>query len=175
MMAIETERRWLIPTLPEYFSNTVSIDQGYLSNPGTSNVVRVRMTASSNLLHSFLTIKTPNGFGSSHEFEYEIPNEDASQLLNRVHGNIVQKQRHFTFFGGRMFEIDVFSDPIKCIIVELELDSIDEVVDLPSWVLAGTEITGNKNLSNFKLAFNPIGFQKELDTIYEKTLHSGPG
>lgn len=173
-MTLEIERRWVISTLPEHYGNSVSIEQGYLSTLGTSNVVRVRTTSSFMTVQSFLTIKTPHGFGSSHEFEYEIPNADAIQMMINTHGDLIRKRRHISYFNGLKFEIDVFDHPIKCIIVELELDLIDEGVDLPNWVLAGTEITGNKNLSNFNLAVDPIGFQKELDTIYE-TVHSRLG
>ena len=64
------------------------------------------------------------------------------------------KNRYHYPVGSHVFEIDVFSDDLYgLIIAEIELSSINEAVDIPSWF--GPEITGNRDYSNNTLASMP--------------------
>lgn len=106
------------------------ISQGYISDiDGTT--VRVRTKGEK----GFLTIKGKSEGISRDEFEYEIPFDDARQLLSKFCSKTLEKERFELVVAEKKWEIDVFHGKLEgLIIAELELESEDEVFELPSWV-----------------------------------------
>ena len=145
-MALEIERKFLVDKrrLHELnFSNEAMIAQGYLS---TNPTVRVRLKDN----RGFLTIKSSARGISRLEFEYEIPSTDAEELLKLCGRLVLKKIRRTIEHGGHVWEVDFFMGRhAGLVLAEVELDSAQEVVDLPDWVTK--EVSDNPRYFNSKL------------------------
>ena len=92
--------------------------------------------------HATLTIKGRRDGLGREEFEYEIPYEDALQLLE-VHcsGRQIEKERFFVPEGNLVWEVDIYGGVLEGIVIaEIELSTPDLELCLPEWI--GEEITG---------------------------------
>lgn len=89
------------------------------------------------------------------EFEYEIPLEDANQLLEEFcHHPIIEKRRFKVPYKGHTWEVDLFSGENQGLIVaEIELDEPDESFAHPPWL--GNEVTDDPRYLNTNLANHP--------------------
>lgn len=156
-MGMEIERRFVvdITKLPELtFCSNVEIIQGYFETAQSSPIVRIRLTNDK----SFITIKSKIAIGKSLEYEYEIPHQDAIEILDRLSFKV--SKRRFTFplltddgfCTGLMWEVDFFKD-FDVVIAEVELPDIMTEFKVPDWCLM--EITNIKGVSNFDMAHNP--------------------
>ena len=130
-LAIEIERKFLVDAKKlsgVKFSTEEKISQGYLSSNPT---VRVRLKGN----RGWLTIKTSTVGITRQEFEYEIPPEDAEQLLKICGAQVLKKYRRTLEYGGHKWEVDFFCGRHKgLILAEVELESADEPVELPAWI-----------------------------------------
>lgn len=130
-MATEIERKFLVDVekVSELkFFDEEFIAQGYLSAEPT---VRVRVKNN----RGFLTIKSVTVGISRSEFEYEIPARDAEELLSLCGERVIKKIRRKIFHDGHTWEVDFFDGRhAGLILAEVELNSADEVVNLPDWV-----------------------------------------
>jgi len=171
---IEVERRFIVKD--DSWMNAIDtessvvIDQGYLMEEN-GNIVRVRMMqgiANPDNYQSFLTIKGQRVSGMNKEFEYEIPHDDAEQLMGMCKYQI-HKRRHYIKcadekltddsnlkFNGLKWEIDEFNliNGGKLVIAEIELLNIGQRIEFPDWL--GLEITMTNDYSNFNLAKNRL-------------------
>ena len=105
-MAKEIERKFLIKReLWQPQRPGVEIRQGYLSlDP--ERTVRVRTKGAK----GYLTIKGKNQGISRTELEYEIPYEEASQMLEELCLHpLVEKTRYLEQHGQQLWEIDIFA------------------------------------------------------------------
>lgn len=106
------------------------IRQGYISDID-GKTVRVRTKGEK----GYLTIKGKSSGISRDEFEYEIPFEDANQLLQNFCPKVLEKERFDLIIGEKKWEIDIFHGKLEgLIIAELELESEDEAFELPGWI-----------------------------------------
>lgn len=124
--------------------------QGYLfCDPEKS--VRVRLIGKA----GYLTIKVKDTDISRYEYEYEIPAEQACEMLdNFCTDSMIEKVRYVLDFCGMFWEVDVFGgDNEGLIIAEVELESEDQEITLPGWVDA--EVTGDPKYLNVNLAKLP--------------------
>lgn len=151
-MAIEIERKFLVAG---EFLRDVSfshrIVQGYLCS-GSGKTVRVRKWDDK----GFLTIKGPSADGglSRFEWEIEITSEDAENLLMLCDKKI-DKTRHIVEYKGHTFEVDEFyGDNQGLVVAEVELKSVDESFEKPSWL--GLEVTGDHRYYNSALTEHPF-------------------
>lgn len=149
-MAKEIERKYIVNKnkWPKT-GKQVKIKQAYLLT-APNIVVRVRINDNS----AFLTIKgKPQGI-SRDEFEYEIPINDAIQLMEMRTGAIVSKTRYIEYIDNKKWEIDVFDDENQgLIIAEIELENENETFKLPPWITH--EVSTDKRYFNFNLSTNP--------------------
>ena len=154
IMAIEIERKfWIknknwkvIANAPE---GTV-IKQGYL-NTDKERTVRVRIYGAK----AFLTIKGKSVGMTRAEFEYEVPVEDAIELLQLCHQPIIEKKRYKIAQDNVIWEIDEFEGINEgLILAEVELESETQAVHIPNWV--GEEVTGDIRFYNSNLVNNPF-------------------
>lgn len=148
---IEIERKFLVSNLNtclQLHTNSKSIVQGYLSfDP--ARTVRVRKTDTK----AFLTIKgKSNKTGDTRfEWEKEIPENEAAELLNLCLGQIIRKTRYIIPHQSHLYEVDVFSGKLQgLVIAEVELSAADEQLELPTWI--GKEVTGDSRYYNSDLA-----------------------
>ena len=132
-MATETERKFLVDSekLSKInLSDGEKIFQGYLSNEKNCTV-RIRLKKN----RGFLTVKGATVGISRKEFEYEIPADDAEEILQLCGTKIIKKTRYKFEFAGKVWEIDFFEDRHEgLILAEVELETADEIIDLPDWI-----------------------------------------
>jgi adenylate cyclase len=147
-MGVETERKFLVKG--DFRNEAVKkaeITQAYLV-VDPHRTIRIRISDDS----AFITIKTKAAAGSISrgEWEFTIPQGDASELLRLcVPGRII-KTRYYVPSGKHTFEVDVFHDKNEgLIIAEIELSEESEVFERPNWL--GEEVTGNPKYYNSNL------------------------
>ena len=106
------------------------IEQGYLS-VDPERTVRIRIVGD----EAFLTIK-----GKSHgikriELEYEIPINEANELMKLCLDFPIEKIRYLEEKSGLVWEIDVFEGNNEgLVLAEVELEDEDQQVNLPTWI-----------------------------------------
>lgn len=152
-MAQEIERKFLAD--PEYAAELVGgtrIKQGYIDTVGL-NTVRARIKGD----RAYLTVKgqpTDDGLSRS-EFEYEIPLDDAEQIIRELCGDrIIDKTRFEIRHADNVWELDVFhGDNTGLVIAEIELTAPDDRVEIPDWILK--EVTGDIRYYNSRLTEFP--------------------
>ena len=151
IMAKEIEKKFLLKN-DDWRKNASGTyyKQGYLSTK-KERTVRVRI----NNDKAFLTIKGPSKGASRLEFEYEIPSQDAMEILDLCEKPIIEKIRYIVVDKGLTWEIDEFEGVNKgLILAELELTNEDQEFDLPEWI--GDEVTGNPDYYNANLINKPF-------------------
>ena len=158
-MAIEIERKFLVDKRKLHeltFASEEKIAQGYLS---FSPAVRVRLKDN----RGFLTVKSSTVGISRQEFEYEIPAEDAEQLLKLCGRYVLKKYRRKIEYGGHVWEVDFFAGRhAGLVLAEVELNAPDEPVDLPDWV--SREVSGDARYFNSNLVRSNRTFGKKTSS-----------
>jgi adenylate cyclase len=150
MMGREIERKFRVvdDSWRLLVTKTVHIVQGYLST-SIDRVVRVRTLDD----QGALTIKGITSSSARAEYEYEIPLNDARQILRELcHQPLVEKTRSYIPQGELKWEIDVFHAPQDhLVIAEIELPSVDHPFEKPAWV--GEDVTGDPRFYNQNITF----------------------
>lgn len=151
-MAKETERKFLVIS-DDYKKHTdpVLILQGFL-NTDKNRTVRVRIKKDK----AFLTIKTVNIGITRNEYEYEIPLEDAQELIDRVCIKpAIKKYRFEIMFKGFLWEVDEFLDDNHgLVLAEVELQSANQRFKKPAWI--GREVSHDPRYYNANLVKQPF-------------------
>ena len=150
-MGIEIERKFL-PASDDWraLGEPVLVRQGYLTSDPL-RTVRVRIYGD----EGFLTIKSKSEGASRGEWEYPIPLQDASELLDRLcERPLVEKYRRRIAHAGFTWEVDEFlGDNAGLVVAEIELPSEDAAFERPDWI--GQEVTGDKRYYNSNLIRSP--------------------
>lgn len=152
-MALEIERKFLVDK--DKWA-TIDKPEGILYRQGyilldIHRTVRVRITP----MHGYLTIKGISKGAVRNEFEYEIPREDALQLLDLFCTNEISKKRYCISLEGKLWEVDVFEGRNKGLIVaEIELNEEHESFVKPEWIL--DEVTEDTRYYNSNLSIHPF-------------------
>jgi CYTH domain-containing protein len=151
-MAIEIERKFLVADDSwRELGPGSHYRQGYLSTePGRT--VRVRVAAGK----GFLTIKGKTVNASRAEYEYAIPLQDASAMLDELcERPLIEKTRYRIEYQGLIWEVDEFEgENAGLVIAEVELAAADQAVVLPAWI--GEEVTSDPRYYNASLIANPF-------------------
>ena len=122
------------------------IRQGYITKENGATV-RVRIKG----MRGFLTIKGRTTGITRSEFEYEIPYDDAVEMMDEFCPVIITKKRYLVQHDHLIWEVDVFSGKLNgLIIAEIELQNENEEISLPEW--ADREVTQDHSYSNSELA-----------------------
>jgi CYTH domain-containing protein len=123
--------------------------QGYLlTDP--NKTIRVRQTTDK----AFLTIKGLSTGATRPEYEYEIPFEEAKELLDNFSISELSKIRYKILFDNKIWEVDEFLGyNVGLIVAEIELTSEDESFSIPEWV--DNEVTGQEKFYNSNLTIQP--------------------
>ena len=151
-MAKEIERKFLIDLqLWQTVEKPVGkrFRQGYLvTDP--QKTIRVRLADT----RGFLTIKGITEGATRLEYEYEIPGEEARELLDNFSMSELSKIRYLVPFKGKVWEVDEFlGDNAGLFVAEIELESEEEAFELPEWVTK--EVTGDERYYNSNLTIHP--------------------
>ncbi|MBD1996394.1 CYTH domain-containing protein [Leptolyngbya sp. FACHB-541] len=156
-MATEIERKFLVVG-DEWRKSAIgtSYRQGYIFSD-VRRTVRVRVAGEK----GFLTIKGTAVGLVRPEFEYAIPTEDATLMLDTLCDRpLIEKTRHVLRQGDLTWEIDEFAGENQGLIVaEVELSDENQPVELPSWI--GPEVSHDPRYFNAALAKNPFSHWKE--------------
>ena len=125
-----------------------NIEQGYLSkDDGVTIRIRIQNTT------GFITIKGKTENISRDEFEYEIPIQDAMELLNMC-GKTIIKKRIVIEYCEKLWYIDIFDGDNKgLVIAEIELKDENENFSSPSWLIK--EASNDSKYYNSKLINKP--------------------
>ncbi len=123
----------------------IQIAQSYLStNPDCT--VRVRIKGKK----GFLTIKGKTIGISRSEFEYEIPLEEAEQMISSLAQKTLSKLRYEIKVDNHLWEVDVFKGKLDgLIIAEIELSNENEQFTKPEWVIE--DVSDNIEYYNSRL------------------------
>jgi adenylate cyclase len=150
-MGIEIERKFLVSNQDwRALGTPLHYAQGYLVADG-ERTVRVRVAGT----NGFLTIKGRSEGFSRKEFEYQVPLDEALQMLRLCALPLIGKYRTRVLHEGKTWEIDEFEGENKgLIIAEIELKSEDETFSVPAWI--GEEVTGDLRYFNSYLVRNPF-------------------
>ena len=146
-MAYEIEHKYIVinDSYKEMATGKVNIRQGYL-NRNPDRTVRVRTVGTK----GYLTVKSRNHGAKRLEFEYEIPCQDAEEILKLAEPGIVEKTRYIIPYNGLMWEVDEFHGSLSGVVVaEVELPDNEYNYDKPPFI--GEDITGNPEYYNSNL------------------------
>jgi CYTH domain-containing protein len=105
---------------------------------------------------AYLTIKGKSVGAVRSEYEYEIPYEEAVEILSQVcEKPIIEKIRYKIMYQGLLWEIDEFEAENKgLVIAEVELEDEHQTINLPPWI--GEEVTLQDKYYNASLIKNPF-------------------
>ncbi len=161
-MGIEIERRFLIPSSQNrhWYGESLQIKQFYVDEevishliPTDADISEIHIWRIRSSQHAcFLTGKGRRTGATGVELEWEI-NREEFEKIDRSYTLFGIEKTRFLWRGadGLLWEIDEF-EGVHCglIIAEVELESEDQVVQLPEWL--GKEITGDNSWSNWTLS-----------------------
>ncbi len=151
-MPKEIERKFLLKNdnWRSQFTSRKIIKQGYLSTQ-KERTVRVRVLGEK----GFLTIKGETVGMTRLEFEYEIPGDEAKELLQLCEKPLIEKERFIVLRGKLNWEIDIFEGDNKGLnLAEVELEDENQKVEMPDWV--GEEVTYDSRYFNSNLVKLPF-------------------
>lgn len=151
-MAIEIEHKFLLRNNDwrQNITRSAQYQQGYLSSKASSSI-RVRISDEK----AWLNIKSATIGTHRHEYEYEIPLQDANEIINTLCSKpIIKKTRYIVINDTNTWEIDEFHEENEgLIIAEIELKEIGESFIKPHWL--GDEVTQDSRYYNNNLAIRP--------------------
>lgn len=142
-MKLEIERKYLVDKSKINIIHpfrTIGIIQGYLDG------YRIRVASDSFGTKAYLTIKKRKSDTTSEEYEYQIPVNDAMELLKDV--KVIRKRREMFDIHGKIWEVDFFEN-FDFVIAEIELKSEDELFDIPDFCT--DEVTHDASYKNCNL------------------------
>ena len=151
-MAQEIERKYMVVGEYKHLAHTSTLlIQGYIASG--RRTVRVRISDE----RAWLTIKGPSQDGglSRIEWEKEISQSEARELLPLVEGTLIEKRRYLIEYKGHTFEVDEFYGQNQGLtIAEIELKDVAEEFCRPNWL--GREVTGERRFYNSRLREHPF-------------------
>jgi len=152
-MPIEIERKFLLAS--NDWQNEVirssRIRQGYLGKIDKASV-RIRVQGD----RANINVKSATLDMRRMEYEYEIPLDEAEEMLDQLCAKPqIDKTRFIVEHGSHVWEIDEFyGDNEGLLVAEVELASEDEEFEKPGWL--GEEVTENPRYYNVNLNKHPF-------------------
>lgn len=152
-MPTETEHKYLVnhelwrQVVP---NKSICVKQAYLlTDP--NKTVRIRTMDNC----GFITIKGKTVGASRPEFEYEIPIDEANELIDSFCTDLIQKTRHYINYENQTWEVDVFEGQnLGLIVAEIELDDENEHYLKPNWITEN--VTDDRRYANSNLSLKPF-------------------
>ncbi len=152
MMPIEIERKFLLlnNNWREQVKTSYRIRQGYMGEIDKASV-RIRVQGD----RANINIKSAGLSMRRMEYEYEIPLDEAEEMLDQLCKQPqIDKTRFIVEQGKFKWEIDEFyGDNEGLLVAEIELDDENEAFDKPEWL--GKEVTEEAGYYNVNLIKNP--------------------
>lgn len=162
---LETERKYLIKypnvdNLVNYLNaKSVEIIQTYLKSEDPDIELRVRQRGSGDDYVYFLTEKRNLFHGASRvEIERRLSQQEYLEHLMQADTSFrqIRKTRYCFEYSGQYFELDLYPFWNNQAILEIELESIDDIVSFPDYLkdLIIREVTYDEEYKNASLAKN---------------------
>ncbi|AUS02899.1 CYTH domain protein [Vibrio phage 2.275.O._10N.286.54.E11] len=151
----EIERKFLPApgAVIPFTSDNEEIIQMYIHEEGEDTVCRLRLIDGHKALITQKDKSLDGGF-SCNELESRIPYHIGLVMYDACGNPPIIKERYRIPHGELTFEVDVFSDHNKgLVLIEIEMPSKDTVITLPDWV--GEEVTLDPRYKNVNLIKNP--------------------
>lgn len=152
----EIERKFLVTVNDQQklhrSAEIVEIEQTYLlKHKGVER--RVRKYTSDNLRQFLYTEKTGSGLVRK-EKETKITEDQFFDYLIEAdpHRYTLNKLRYIFFYKKQFFELDVYEFDDTKAILEIELESENQKVQLPPFLTVIKEVTDDKHYKNYHLA-----------------------
>lgn len=152
---MEIERKFLVIS-DEFKKLDIEIQRQNIKQAYFGDGFRLRTSINGFGKKGFITIKSAEAGMTRKEFEYQIPYEEAEEILGMFKNKpVIEKTRFIVYHNHEdKWEVDVFSGENEGLIVaEIELESEDQEFEIPNWV--GQEVTNEKKYYNSDLAKNP--------------------
>lgn len=153
----EIERKFLV-RIPDTDSLDVKrkldITQTYLNNGENNTQRRVRRISEDGNVRYIYTEKLFITAVTRREMEYEIDEPEYNRLIVQAREDYapINKVRYCFDYRSQLFELDIYPFSDSLAVMELELDSEEQEIDLPDSVDVIKEITGNPDYSNAAMA-----------------------
>ena len=149
-MGQEIERKFLVKGDSGRTAVGTLIRQGYIHNE-IDGTVRIRTKGE----RAYLTIKGGTTGITRLEFEYEIPLEEANEILNELcQKPLIEKTRYEVDVSGSKWEIDEFrGENAGLVVAEIELEDEGQEFTKPDWL--GKEVSGDFRYQNANLVKHP--------------------
>lgn len=148
-MATAIERRFLVREMG-FLSGLQgeAITQGYVSKEAGCISTRVRLRGT----HATLALESTHNGTSHSEFEYQIPLDDAVEILDKhCAGCTISLTRYRVEFAQQVFTVDVFHGRhAGLVIARIVLQRPDQSLIPPPWL--GPEVTDETRYGDFALA-----------------------
>ena len=155
---IETERKYLIRRPEEKWLEAAAegsdIVQTYLLRDESGMNSRVRKRSGKGGAVYTHTRKRHISAMSREEYEREISEEEYNRLLLTADPKrrVIEKRRFVLMYKGQRFEIDLFPFWGDRALMEIELETEDQAVELPPEIEIIKEVTEDKRYTNSSLA-----------------------
>ena len=144
----EIERKFLVDHSTwskQIKAKSFDISQAYVHN-SKEQTIRLRLKDAK----AYLTIKGPTIGLTRKEYEYEIPYQEAEEMIIDLKLKVLKKKRYLIDFSNKTWEVDVFHGNLKgLILAEIELESEQEAFEKPAWI--GKEVSYDPNYFNANL------------------------
>jgi adenylate cyclase len=158
-VGIEIERKYRLLAAPDedvlraHGAVARQLEQVYLAGDPPGRRVR-RTTYADSSIEYRLTRKERLRDFAFREEESVITSAEFEALLAQADPGRrrIRKTRHVVPHGAQQLEIDVFDEPVGLVLLEVELDSDDEPVELPEWLGTWVDVTGDPTYLNANLA-----------------------
>jgi len=151
-MPIEIERKFLLVNNDwrDEVKSAQRIRQGYMGEADKASV-RIRVQGDK----ANINIKSATLAMRRMEYEYEIPLDEAEEMLDQLCKQPqVDKTRFIVELGKHKWEIDEFyGDNEGLLVAEIELSDETETFEKPAWV--GEEVTQDPRYYNVNLIKHP--------------------
>lgn len=150
-MATEIERKFLV--VSDDWNADVTSRHSLRDGIAPFGKGKVRIRTDGN--RAWVTFKGPRAGITRREFEYEIPQHEAEEMLDTLcPATLVLKVRHLVPVNGMVWAVDVHEQPFSGLTTaEVELCNEGQVIELPSWV--GREVRGRVSCLISELASLP--------------------
>ncbi|HYM82776.1 MAG TPA: CYTH domain-containing protein [Candidatus Dormibacteraeota bacterium] len=158
---LEIERKWLLASVPtdawlrSHGAIAKRIEQVYLRAEGDERGGRrIRRTETDGAVEHVETRKRRRSGFTREEIERPIEPGEFERMLRQAEPSRrpIKKTRWVFLFGGHELELDVFESPPGIVMLEIELASEDERVELPPELEVVREVTDDPAFLNWNLA-----------------------
>lgn len=153
----EIERKFLVefPDVSKLnVKKKLKIYQTYLKNNENETQRRVRKIESEGKITYTYTEKLFLTSITRKEMEYDIDEVEYQRLVVQAREDcaVIEKIRYCFEYNNQLFELDTYPFSGSLAILELELDTPEQLIDFPAYLNIIKEVTGDSSYANSAIA-----------------------